>query len=212
MVKWKFGLNLEILETWTEFLVHFSFLKWIWNSIVQCFVVTKVSGWVFVGLWWLPYPYILHILHSWKEMLERRTASASPWFRSPAPCDLWKASQQRQKRIETHQTSKSWQVSKKVRSADLPVTSVTVGRHLERRRALCRCGSRSRWSRGRRKAPFPQGEAGRRMAPRWCRCLPGKAPNQTSAYQLSFQMIKSCWLSIATILVISMHFYLWPML
>ena len=50
----------------------------------------------------------LHILHSWKEMLERRTASASPWFRSPAPCDLWKASQQRQKRIETNQTSKSW--------------------------------------------------------------------------------------------------------
>lgn len=59
----------------------------------------------------------------------------------------------------------------KLPSLDLPVTSVTVGRHLERRRALCRCSSRSRGSRGRRKAPFPQGEAGRRMAPRWCRCL-----------------------------------------
>ena len=37
---------------------------------------------------------------------------ASPWFRSPAPCDLWKASQKHQKRIETHRNAANFQVCK----------------------------------------------------------------------------------------------------
>ena len=161
MVKWKFGLNLEILETWTEFLVHFSFLKWIWNSIVQCFVVTKVIGWVFVGLWWLPYSYIYTFYTPGRKCLRggrRRQVLGFAHLLHATFGRPLNSVKNASKRI-------------KLPSLDLPVTSVTVGRHLERRRALCRCGSRSRGSRGRRKAPFPQGEAGRRMAPRWCRCL-----------------------------------------
>lgn len=53
MVKWKFGLNLEILETWTEFFGPFQLpiKKGIWNSACQCFV-PKSSNWMMMAFCW----------------------------------------------------------------------------------------------------------------------------------------------------------------
>lgn len=173
MVKWKFGLNLGILETWTELLVHFSFLKWIWNSAFQCFV-PKSSNWMMMGfcwpLWWLPTHTFYTFYTPGRKCLRGGRCRQVLGFAHLLHATFGRpvnSIKNASKRI-------------KLPSLDLPVTSVTVGRHLERRRALCRCSSRSRWSRGRRKAPLPWRRAGAGAFP---------TPNQTSAYQLSFQII-----------------------
>lgn len=197
MVKWKFGLNLGILETWTELLVHFSFLKWIWNSAFQCFV-PKSSNWMMMGfcwpLWWLPTHTFYTFYTPGRKCLRGGRCRQVLGFAHLLHATFGRpvnSIKNASKRI-------------KLPSLDLPVTSVTVGRHLERRRALCRCSSRSRWSRGRRKAPLPQGEAGRRMAPRWCRCLPDTKSNISIS-----AVIPNHILSIAT----KMQPYCrWPML
>lgn len=174
MVKWKFWIEFRHFGTWTEFWSISASLNEFGIQFINALLSPKsVDGFLLASLM-TPLP--IHFTHftllegNLRKWLRGGRCRQVLGFAHLLHATFGRPLNSIKNASNIRQTSKSWQVS--AESADLPVTSVTVGRHLERRRALCRCSSRSRWSRGRRKAPFPQGEAGRRMAPCWCRCLP----------------------------------------